>query len=555
MQEQDGAQRCVRQFRQILVWPLQLMPIREGAQIQNHWELLEQAGTENPWRARSHGFDADAGSLAEFEYAEFVTFLPYVQRMLYGEGKGRAASGGESPLRIFRRSDVSAVRMTFPGSADEPLVLDVARVELCFFYDLDVALVVVEIAAQDLAFGLVQEILYRFGRSYPTYWTPQGHGGHCLERVEWLDASGRALACSDFERRDKYLSYAHRYRSPCISTHWEYLLRPLVLHHSDQPGLIRYRLVEYHRMPLCAFMALDDPGQISRADFVRLAFIAPPGDPQRLPLAQPELQDFEKCFCIDRYWHPDRTGDHGTRLLCSGESFVMVTGAQASSYIDGAPALLEQFRRQYFLVFLVSHLHKAALCMLSDRLVHTLNQMNIDDTGTIRRFKRDIRQIKEIFLRFSHRYWFPELADQFLAKALYHACRTHLATASLFADLREEIEDMSRYLDSDALRRQANTVLRLTVVTVFGLIGTISTGFLGMNLIAEPDAPMARKLLYFALVFVPTTAITFYTVIRSKRLSDFLDALSDERLDARAKFRALIEVWRPRSGEVPPPGV
>ena len=68
-----------------------------------------------------------------------------------------------------------------------------------------------------------------------------------------------------------------------------------------------------------------------------------------------------------------------------------------------------------------------------------------------------------------------------------------------------------------------------------------------MNLIAEPDAPMARKLLYFALVFVPTTAITFYTVIRSKRLSDFLDALSDERLDARAKFRALVDVWRPRS--------
>lgn len=547
MQQQDGAQRCVRQFRQILVWPLQLMPIREGAQIQNHWELLEQAGTDNPWRARSHGFDADAESLPEHKYHEFVTFLPYVQRMLYGEGKGRAASGGESPLRIFRRSDVSAVRMTFPGRADEPLVLDVARVELCFFYDVDVALLVVEVAAQDLAFALVQEILYRFGRSYPTYWTPQGHGGHCLERVEWLDGSGRALACSDFERRDKYLSYASRYRSPCISAHWEYLLRPLVLHHSDQSGPIRYRLVEYHRMPLCAFLALDDPGRLSRADFVRLAFIAPPGEPKQLPLLEPELQEVEERFCIDRYWHPHRAGDRGTRLLCSGESFVMVTGAQASSHVDGAPALLEQFRRQYFLIFLVSHLQKAALCMLSDRLVQTLNQMNIDDAASIRRFKRDIRQLKEIFLRFSHRYWLHELADQFLAKALYHTCRTHLATEALFAELREEIEDMSHYLDSDALRRQANTVLRLTVVTVFGLIGTVSTGFLGMNLIAEPDAPMARKLLYFALVFVPTTAITFYTVIRSKRLSDFLDALSDERLDARAKFRALVDVWRPRS--------
>ena len=29
--------RLIRQFRQILIWPLQLMPIRESAQIQNHW--------------------------------------------------------------------------------------------------------------------------------------------------------------------------------------------------------------------------------------------------------------------------------------------------------------------------------------------------------------------------------------------------------------------------------------------------------------------------------------------------------------------------------------
>ena len=45
---------------------------------------------------------------------------------------------------------------------------------------------------------------------------------------------------------------------------------------------------------------------------------------------------------------------------------------------------------------------------------------------------------------------------------------------------------MSDYLDSDALRRQANTVVRLTVVTIFGLIGTVVTGFLGMNLSRAP---------------------------------------------------------------------
>ena len=38
--------------------------------------------------------------------------------------------------------------------------------------------------------------------------------------------------------------------------------------------------------------------------------------------------------------------------------------------------------------------------------------------------------------------------------------------------------------------------------------------------------------------------LTFYSVIKSKRLSEFLDALSDERLPLKAKAGALLDVWR-----------
>ncbi len=103
---------------------------------------------------------------------------------------------------------------------------------------------------------------------------------------------------------------------------------------------------------------------------------------------------------------------------------------------------------------------------------------------------------------------------------------------------------MNSYLDADSLRRQANTVVRLTVVTIFGLIGTITTGFLGMNLLAEAESPMSERLLYFALVFVVSTGLTMYTMVKSKRLSDFLDAVSDERLSAWQKLGALAAVWR-----------
>ena len=86
--------------------------------------------------------------------------------------------------------------------------------------------------------------------------------------------------------------------------------------------------------------------------------------------------------------------------------------------------------------------------------------------------------------------------------------------------------------------------MRLTVVTVFGLIGTITTGFLGMNLIAAADAPLATRTLFFLVVLGLTIALTVYTMVKSKRLSDFLDVVSDERLSAWTKLKSFLAVWR-----------
>jgi hypothetical protein len=65
-----------------------------------------------------------------------------------------------------------------------------------------------------------------------------------------------------------------------------------------------------------------------------------------------------------------------------------------------------------------------------------------------------------------------------------------------------------------------------------------------MNLLAEADAPLDRKLWIFAVTFVLTTVLTFYTMGKSKGLSDFLDALSDERLSTWQKLKVLAAVWR-----------
>ena len=114
--------KLVRHFRQIVLWPLQLQPIRSDAQIQEPWDVFKQAGSDNPWSEPRDQFSCDPAQFQERHYSEFVTFLPYVRSFLYGEGKSASTMAAtESPIRVFRRTDVSRVRMTFPGADAEPV--------------------------------------------------------------------------------------------------------------------------------------------------------------------------------------------------------------------------------------------------------------------------------------------------------------------------------------------------------------------------------------------------------------------------------------------------
>ena len=504
-----------------------------------------QPDPHNPWSELRDEFSCDPAQYQQRHYSEFVTFLPYVRSFLYGEGKVEGIMPAvESPIRVFRRNDVTKVRMTFPGHDSEPITFNVAHVDLCFFYDIDVVILVVEIFARDLSLARVQETMYRFGRAYPTYWRTDNLGGHCLARAEWLSADGKVLAISDYEQRERYLSFVGQHRTPCFASHWQFLLRPLAPDHGGEKALIRYRQVEYSRMPLLAYLAMDDVRSLTRADFVRLGLVTAPGASDSLPYSARYVRDFEDRYCYDQFWNEERSGRPGTRFMSCGHAFVLVGDADDPFFVDSEAGLLGQFRHQYFLLFLIPHFHKAALLMLSDRMVHALNRLDIRDAESVKRFKRIIRQLLEIFLRFTHRYWFHEVSDQPQAKELYRMTASYLGADRLYNEIRNEIEDMSSYLETDTLRRQANTVVRLTVVTAFGLIGTVATGFLGMNLMALADVSMLEKIGYFMIVLIPTTVITFYTIVKSKRLSDFLEALSDERLPAAAKFKSLVDVWR-----------
>ncbi len=544
-----ASEKLVRHFRQILLWPLQLMPIREGAQIQRHWEVLEQEREGNPWHEVLDEFTGDPSEFEERHYNEFVTFLPHVQRFLYGESRraGEAVRGCGSALRVFRREDVAAARLTLTPGA-KPLTLTVAHVDLYFFFDIDVVLLGVEVFADDLPLVVAEDVLYRFGRAYPAGWEDNGQGMHCVHKAEWLSAEGAVLAVSDYERRDKYLSFVCQHRAPCLAAHWAFLLQPLVLDHADERGIIRYRQVEYYRMPVMGYLAMEKPKALSRGDFIRLGLVTAAGTDETLPYSDRHVANFEENFCYDRYWS-DRVEERNTRLLCCGHALVAVGDANLRVFVDRETGVLSQFRHQYFMLFMIAHFHKAALLMFSDRLVNALNRLEVHDADSVKYFKRAIRQQFEIFLRFTHRYWFHQLSDQAQSRTLFGMCTRHLGTDPLFEELHQEIQEMNSYLDSDSLRRQANTVVRLTVVTTFGLIGTLCTGFLGMNLIDATDIPLWQRALLFLVYFVPSVALILFFIVKSKPLSDFLEALSDERLSSVDKLAMLAAVVRRRRPE------
>ncbi|MDS4031966.1 MAG: CorA family divalent cation transporter [Candidatus Contendobacter sp.] len=539
---QNHASPLVRHFRQILLWPLQVMHARvREPRISKYWELLEAMGEQCPWREVADEF-GDPDDFQERHYKEFITFLPYVQRFLYGEGMGREgpAGYGKSPIRVYRRRDVARMRVALDEQSP-PVVFEVAHIDLYFFYDIDIIILAVEFFARDLPLPLAQDVLFKLGRAYPAFWEANGQGGQCPRRVEWLAATGETLAVSDYENRRKYLKFVCQHRSPNVAAHWDYLLQPLALYHSDREGVVRYRQIEYHRMPLLAYLSFDDPRVLTRGDFARLALVTRPGPSNTLPYSERELAHFERKYCYDKFWSPTDPM-LGSRYLCCGHAFVMVGQAHDRFFTDAETGLLGQFRHQYFLVNLIAHFHKATLMLFSEWLVTAISQLDIRDVDSVKTFKRDIRRIFETFLRFTHRYWFHEVSNQAQAKDLFRMLTGHLDTDRIYRDVSEAVKEMEHYLDSDGLRRQANTVVRLTVVTTLGLIATVLTGFLGMNIFDHANEPAWVKLSIVVGVLIPAILLVFYGVAKSKVLSDFLEALADERLTWRDKLGVLFKV-------------
>ncbi len=543
MDSDNQDSHSVRHFREALIWPIHLVRGVGTDPNEPFWGLLEKCPGEAGWHRVADEFISDIHEFKERHYKEFVVFLPHIQRFLYGEGHGRNTHAendtpGDAARKVYRRDDVGALRIVL-RAGQEPVTLKVQHVHLCFFDDVDVAFLNVEVFADDLPLLTVIDLLYRFGRVYPTGWNEQGQGVHNALSVEWLDHDGGILAVSDTRNRDSYLAFTREHRSPPTSSHWAFLVQPLVLDTSDDQAAIRYRQIEYHRMPLMAYLAVNNPRTIPRELWIRLGLVATVHPDEPLPVNDPDVTEFESRYCYDRYWVGQDSGPN-TRFLCSGRAFIVVGEAMESYFLDDNRGILAQFRHQYFILFLINHFHRAVLLIFSDRLVDAIHDLDIQQPESVRRFRNRIRDSFESFLRFTHRYWFHELSERPHMQALNRMCAGHLSNDALYAEVKDEIGEMNAYLDSDAARRTNSMFVRLTVVTVFSIIGTVVTGFLGMNLFALADQPTLDRVLWFIETMAGVTLVLLLALMFSPQLSAMMDVLSNDRLPLGSRLRELF---------------
>jgi hypothetical protein len=149
--------RVARHFRQIVLWPIQILAAKKDGR--EAADVLFERLADGRWTLVDDEFGIQ-GAFQERHYREFVSFLPHVQRFLYGDAPGpiRELGRGDAPLRVYRRTDIGALRITL-DKGQAPISCEIAHIDLHFFHDVDAVILACEFFASDLPLAAVHEIM------------------------------------------------------------------------------------------------------------------------------------------------------------------------------------------------------------------------------------------------------------------------------------------------------------------------------------------------------------------------------------------------------------
>lgn len=511
-------------FRQIMLWPLALHPHPAGAdvirgEVTRVVDLLTAAAVPDaPWQpvddpAAHIGPPPDgdqAGWRAEC-YAEGVYFHEFVQGFLFSERTPRVVGAGSDdvPFRLFRRSDIVAVDVTLgewvDGREARTLHLEVERINL-YLFRTGAAILVVEtvhdrnVAANDLMLDVAQDCHDQFRRVYVPF-ALQGRRppGLVVQSVVWhrkddrpqpfdIDASAVTAMIDSYKPGPIDPDTDLGKRTPPLFEHWNWLLpKELPLANADRgiaPGQSYWRQVVDERMPTITTvsvtpadgeLATRDPlhfyNATSEGDLMRLCFADSAGSPSTLPYDRRSLVDFEKNHMYQAF------RERGTLYMGSGFAFVAYgAGRDFDTYVAA-----QHMRRHYFQLGLLAHLELASLLGLSSRISSVVMEYH-PSRDDEKKLEDAMRTIQAEYLQFLHRFRFTGASNHVQAQAITDLWRRHLRLPEVFKDLHEEITSATDYLFNRATSRGAETVERLQVLGILGLMLALTFGLLSANL-------------------------------------------------------------------------
>ena len=519
MSEKPAEAIEVTLFRQILMVPFAIEAadahdasllrgrdrvVRLAELLRAPWEEI----TERRWRHLPTDDLATGDDLAA-AYAEFVYFEPYAQRFLYGAAGERAA---DSPIRLWRRRDITALDLAVQLGAEHPLEQYRLRVDRLSFYAFDTgnAFLVVEVAFDPgLAAKLpdadadlpklaqVQTVVERLRRVFPPYFAPFDTAGKSLDRLaaplfpvslRWvtgdLEQVPPDFAPDELMLAEHFTGFVEEHRVPPMHARWRELIADMPLEgfpESCKDCTVRLSQLGDDRAFSMTILGVDDPSRIAEADWVRLAMCDEPGE--NWPYSPTFLEGWERKHGYDRHFDKD-TGHH-TRFLVSAYSFAMVGKAlrpDDEAFCPYRDIFAGHGRRHYFQLCLIAYFQKAALLTLSERLADAMRLEGSSGGKSAHAIEADI-------LQFTHRYWFESLSAQIQAQEIFDRLRDNLRLRQLYEQVRREVREADAFATSTEQQRIARNQNRLNVIAGVGLTLAVVVGVFGMNVFDDTRHP------------------------------------------------------------------
>lgn len=502
----------IKAYRKILIWPLRHVETNHKTKVAPDNALIGLGKDAKVWKEISDPLkhlSPTCSTEAVYdrdEYAEYVFFHPFIQRFLFPDP--RECPVEERPMRVYSSEAVDRLRLK-KGPVERELNIERLR-----FYTFtgNVSLFVMELTDTDmLASGAPQAAM-----SFAEMQVINSSVRHCYAPYYFDDKTSEETVCGiagevaeniTYLKKGAYVSDGMLSEAAAVSGLSDGLRQPEML-----PGLKKllpelhndyaWRMTVDNRMPSMTFVAIDDPLNLRETDFQRLVFHEDVSDKVVAPYGSASSSALIEASELDLQWAPE--AGKKTRYCFAPTGMVMLTDSSDFAL----QTLGMHFRRHYFQMGLIAQMQHATLLALSDQLSTAL-----DDVGQKNKDLREARKkshdILNQVLRFSHRYWFPEISNQMQPRMMFAKWHESLGVQRLYETVMRESREANDFLSRSEEQRIAENSGRLNKIAMIGVVFGVATGLLGSNSFQKPNEIYELGKWVLAMPVIGWTGIAF----------------------------------------------